>query len=480
MVEFNKPYADRLIRKPELTKGDFVKDVNGNNIFMSILIDDEEYTHEEKSTYIKKITDKITTTDFSSDVMNQVNKKGDTALIIAARNSDKINSRRNTYGDDIVKMLIAAGADLDIQNKYEATALIYAVDAVVNGDNTTEIVKMLIDARADLDIQDEGGETALMNAGNTDVLRMLIDAGANLDIQDKNGATALMHIVENVGDTSTEETVKMLIDAGAKLNIKDKDRKTAYDYIPDDYIPDDSVRFDLRIVLSSSPRGADAADGGADAEALSALLSQRIRINITKEASFTDPITMEEENINICDYIEEDKDNIVIVYNNNEYFFTTRQIISTQKDDATVYPCVRASHAIIPHRENVISTKPLYDLKKIGFVYSHFCDMKRYFNNPDNQLFAIINTKQEYPSFVSDRIFSGRDRDVVSGLHCQEGQESKISYMIVAVPSTKDNPDTIQMRGKRNTRKRNTRKRNNRKRNTRKRNNRKQNTQTKK
>jgi hypothetical protein len=323
-----------------------------------------------------------------------------------------------------------------------------------------------------------------MNAiGNIVVLEMLIDAGAKLDIQDENGLTALMHVVENVGDTSTENNVKMLIDAGAKLDIKDNFGATAYDYIPDYYNPD---VFDLRNLLKDN---VDGVDDGADAEALSALLSQRIRINITKDVSFTDPIMMEEENINICDYIEEDKDNIVIVYNKNEYFFTTRQIISTQKDDATLYPCVRASHALIPHRENVISTKPLYDLKKIGFVYSFFCDMKHYFNNPDNQLFAIINTKQEYPSFVSDRIFSGRDIDVVSGLHCQDGQESKISYMIVAVPSTKDNPDTIQMGGKNNTRKHNkknrkhnTRKHNkkNRKHNTRKHNTRKHNKKNRK
>ena len=468
MVEFNKTYADRLIDKPELKKGDFVKDVNGNNIFMSILIDDEEYTHEEKYTYIKKLTDKITTTDFSSDVINQVNIKGDTALIIAARNSDKINSRRNTYGDDIVKMLIAAGADLDIQDKDETTALMLAAD-YSNYTSTENTVKILIEAGANLDIQDVDGKTALMlaaeNSNSTsteNTVKILIEAGANLDIQDVDGKTALMNAVENIDDTLT--TVEMLINAGAKLDISDNFGTTAYDYIPDEFISD-RLRDELKVLLKG-----DDVDVDADDDVLSALLSQRIRINITKDVSFTDPIMMEEENINICDYIEEDKDNIVIIYNKNDYFFTTRQIISTQKDDATLYPCVRTSHALIPRPENVISTKPLYDLKKIGFVYSFFCDMKQYFNNPDNQLFAIINTKQEYPSFISDRIFSGRDHDVVSGLHCQDGQESKISYMIVAVPSTKDNPDTIQMGGKHNTRKHNTRKHNkkNRKHNTRK------------
>jgi ankyrin repeat protein len=514
MVEFNKTYADRLIDKPELTLDDIVVDEDGNNIFMSILID-EEYAPIDKYEYIKNLSKNITTTD----VFNQVNNEGNTALMIAARNSAKINNREDAYGEYIVKMLIDAGANLDIQNKYGSTALIFAADnsnhtstentvkmlidaganldiqdengstalifAVDNiGDTSTEnTVKMLIDSGANLDIQDENKTTALMiaidNIGDTSAdteknVRMLIDAGANLDIQDENGLTALMIAIDHIGDTSTEnikKTVKMLIDAGANLDIQNEYGLTAYDNIPEG----NELR-ELFGVDSDEVDGVDEVD-----DALSALLSQRIRINITKDLSFTDPITMEEENINICDYIEEDKDNIVIIYNKNDYFFTTRQIISTQKDDATVYPCVRTSHALIPHRENVISTKPLYDLKKIGFVYSFFCDMKHYFNNPDNQLFAIINTKQEYPSFVSDRIFSGRDHDVVSGLHCQEGQESKISYMIVAIPSTKDNPDTIQMRGKQNTRKQNTRKQktrkqNNRKQNTRKQNTRKQNT----
>ena len=51
---------------------------------------------------------------------------------------------------------------------------------------------------------------------------------------------------------------------------------------------------------------------------------------------------------------------------------------------------------------------------------------------------------------MSDDVLN-RGGSYVSGLHCQEGQTSKISQLYVAVPSTKDNPDTIQMGGVKTT-----------------------------
>ena len=72
--------------------------------------------------------------------------------------------------------------------------------------------------------------------------------------------------------------------------------------------------------------------------------------------------------------------------------------------------------------------------------------MEKYYNNQGNQLFALINTDEKYASFVSDNVLN-RAGSYVSGMHCQEGQGSKISYMIAAVPSNKDNPDTVQMGG---------------------------------
>ena len=59
----------------------------------------------------------------------------------------------------------------------------------------TEIVKLLIDAGAKLDLQNVGKMTALMiaaNNGHTEVVQLLIDAGATLDLQNVGKMTALM------------------------------------------------------------------------------------------------------------------------------------------------------------------------------------------------------------------------------------------------------------------------------------------------
>ena len=57
-------------------------------------------------------------------------------------------------------------------------------------DNNPEIARMLIDAGADLNIQDEDGETALhvcAEWNSLEILRMLIDAGADKTIPNNSG-----------------------------------------------------------------------------------------------------------------------------------------------------------------------------------------------------------------------------------------------------------------------------------------------------
>jgi len=126
---------------------------------------------------------------------------------------------------EIAQMLIYAGANFDIQDKGNATALLYAT-----GGNHKEIAKMLIKVSANLDIQDEDGNTALINAafrGSTEILQMLIDAKANLDIQNNFGWTALRAARKT-------KIVQMLIDAGANTEIKNNVGETYKDYITEE------------------------------------------------------------------------------------------------------------------------------------------------------------------------------------------------------------------------------------------------------
>jgi len=436
-----------------------MKDKNGNTALIWA-----SYASNTKSTEdtVKRLIDKGAN-------LNIQDNSGLTALIMASWWSKNISS------EGTVKMLIDARADLNIKDNNGNTALIYA-SRYSNKSSTPNTVKILIDARADLNIKEKGGgNTALMiatrnsqDASTENTVKMLIDAGADLNIKDNIGETALIIASMYSNTTSTENTVKMLIDKGAKLNIKSNDGSTAL-IVASMYIEESSSEYTVQMLIDKGANlniknnnGYTAYDllNSVDPDSYllpllkseietnpeitnNPLLEQRITVNISKTVSFKDAITLEDDKINIEDYIKKDKDNIVIVYNKNRYFFTTRVNINTQKDDATVYPCLKTD---ITTAENILEERPLYNIAKIGFVYGYHCDMEKYFNNPDHQLFALINTEEKYPSFISDDVLN-RGGSNISGMHCQEGQGSKISYMIAAVPSTKDNPDTVQMGG---------------------------------
>jgi len=104
------------------------------------------------------------------------------------------------------------------------------IEATKNGN--IELVKELIDAGVDVNLQDEDEETALILAsveGHIEIVKLLIEAGADLNIKSRYGKTALMW-TSQYGHT---EIVKLLIDAGVDLNIKDIDGKTALDFASD-------------------------------------------------------------------------------------------------------------------------------------------------------------------------------------------------------------------------------------------------------
>uniref|UniRef100_A0A669EWZ6 Ankyrin repeat domain 6b n=1 Tax=Oreochromis niloticus TaxID=8128 RepID=A0A669EWZ6_ORENI len=84
-----------------------------------------------------------------------------------------------------------------------------------------EVVRVLLKAGCNLDIQDDGEQTALHRAavvGNSDIINALIQESCALDRQDKDGNTAL-HEVSWHGFT---QSVKLLVKAGANVYTKNK------------------------------------------------------------------------------------------------------------------------------------------------------------------------------------------------------------------------------------------------------------------
>ena len=192
----------------------------------------------------------------SVSTLNQVNGEGETALMLAA-------SRYSTDNADILKYLVEAGADVNVQCKRGYTALMKVMDSL-----NVESVKHLTERMSvsTLDKVNDYGQTALMLAAsrctdNADILKYLVEAGADVNIQDEQGYTALMcasmyGAVESVKlltermsvstldkvndegqtalmlaasryDTDNGDILKYLVEAGADVNIQCKRGYTA-------------------------------------------------------------------------------------------------------------------------------------------------------------------------------------------------------------------------------------------------------------
>ena len=131
---------------------------------------------------------------------------------------------------ETVKMLLAAGVDVNARDKYYKQTALY--EAVVSG--SPETVFALLSAGADVNARpDENfnfGETPLIAAStkNAEIVKLLIDEGADVNIKNSQGQTALM--MAAFWHTNNIDIVKMLLDNGADVNAKDNQDKTALDY----------------------------------------------------------------------------------------------------------------------------------------------------------------------------------------------------------------------------------------------------------
>lgn len=139
-----------------------------------------------------------------------------TALYYAASNGKK----------DVVELLIANGADVNIINSYydSATTALY----IAANNNHKEIVELLIAKKADVNAPGYHGHTPLYAAaymGNIDVAKVLIAHGADPNIQSNDGYLPLYAASLNKKANSAEIT-KLLIARGANLNTKNKHGNT--------------------------------------------------------------------------------------------------------------------------------------------------------------------------------------------------------------------------------------------------------------
>lgn len=151
---------------------------------------------------------------------------------------------------DIVRYLIAAGADVNKKDKDDMTSLLHAVKS-----NRSEIVDILIAAHADVDAQNKELTTSLMiaaHAGNLAIMNALLKANADVhipDAHDRNvlfaailgqnpGIVARLLEIPDIGINAVDQygmtplmiavkgniqIVQMLLDAYADINAFDED-----------------------------------------------------------------------------------------------------------------------------------------------------------------------------------------------------------------------------------------------------------------
>ena len=109
--------------------------------------------------------------------------------------------------EDEIAEAVSAGVDVNVTNKAEATALMFAAKS-----NTAGAVEILIHAGAAVNAQDRSGNTALIYAAsynNDDVVETLIDAGADTDITNLSGHKASDYAAKNYRLSDTEAVRKL-------------------------------------------------------------------------------------------------------------------------------------------------------------------------------------------------------------------------------------------------------------------------------
>jgi TonB family protein len=126
------------------------------------------------------------------------------------------------FGDiDVVRAILAKGADLEKPGVWDGTALIHAAER-----GLPDMVAVLLAAGANPLARDKEGRGALMfgaRSGNSRVVELLLAAGANASERDRYGDTALM----SAAAAGNPDSVRMLLDRGASVNARNRRRQTA-------------------------------------------------------------------------------------------------------------------------------------------------------------------------------------------------------------------------------------------------------------
>ena len=341
--------------------------------------------------------------------VNARNNYGDTVLIRAIENGDT----------EIVKLLLGRGADMNIRDNDENTPLIRA--SMIGEEY---ILGVLLDSGSDVNATNNAGETALIAAsrlGKSVIVEWLLTPeeeeeedgtymnvyGTDINAFDANRQTALMVAREN----SHEEIVNMLLDAGADENEPEPAPEPSSRSRPQ---TDNMIRY---------------------------LVRDKVSLEKTENNPFTDlelerfdPIL--QENVQLCDYVKEDKENLLFIFNGQVAMIEKPRIKDFISQDTLdknkiIYQCKKTDQAFQPRDENIVGG-PALNMDIIGLFgvmvpLSYLDEVV----NGKYQIFVIesTNANKTMPIASLNTRLGG---NVVSSNHCQAEvaiQVSKLSYV---------------------------------------------------
>ncbi|KAJ6789033.1 hypothetical protein PWT90_07832 [Aphanocladium album] len=129
-------------------------------------------------------------------LLEQQNKK---RLMLARQENHVQRPLQRTCGptakfDNVVKMLLEKGANVDARDSDGRTPLSHIVET-----GHEAIVKILLENGANVDAKDNDGRTPLsytVETGHEVIMEMLLEKGANIDVEDNYGLTPLSYTVE--------------------------------------------------------------------------------------------------------------------------------------------------------------------------------------------------------------------------------------------------------------------------------------------
>ncbi len=137
--------------------------------------------------------------------VNAKDRRGSTPLMYAAL----------VGSVDAMKLLLAAGADVNARNAVDATALMWSVQDIAK-------VRLLLDAGADVNARSKKGRTPLLiaafNFGSIDVVRLLLAKGADPKATSEFGTTTLLAATA----AEDNELLRLFLEKGVDVNTADK------------------------------------------------------------------------------------------------------------------------------------------------------------------------------------------------------------------------------------------------------------------